>query len=115
MGWYEPLNRLKTAKKGLKATLSLPWGVLQSTGQVNKMKLQEEKSHCTRTREKKGILDYLGDLSFNFSSQKLMRSRAERHAGKVTKKPILPRPDHHTQHPVSTAGAQGAGAAIRNC
>lgn len=78
MGWDESLKRLKTAKKGLKnPTLSLPWGVLQSTGQVNKTELKEEKSHYTRTREKKEILDYLGELGFNFNSQKLLRSRGE--------------------------------------
>ena len=36
----ESLNRLKTAKKGLKATLSLPWGFLQSTEQVNKTEVK---------------------------------------------------------------------------
>lgn len=76
VGWDESLNRLKAAKKGLKVTF-FAWevGWVQSTGQVNKTELKEI-SHYTGTREKKEILDYLGQLSFNFNFQKL-KSRAD--------------------------------------
>lgn len=50
--FFEQTKKKKqAAKKELKVTLSVLWGVLQSTGQVNKAELKEEMFHYTRTEE----------------------------------------------------------------
>ena len=103
----------KTAKKVLKVTLSFPRGVLQSTGQVNKVELKEEKSPYNGTKQKgkkNPMRCRRATFLFKYSEVNEKQSRvADLYYGYRAHSSL---PSNHTQHPESTAGAQGTGAFI---